>query len=359
VPAFKDFRHVLDLKHIDAVQIATPDHWHAIPAVLACRAGKHVYLEKPLAHNVLEGKAIVKAARESGVVFLVGTQQRSAPHIQEATKIVKGGILGKVHQVRVWNFANRMPDGIGWEPDSPVPDGLDWDFYLGPAPLVPFNRKRFLFNFREFTDYAGGRITDFGVHRFDSVHEILGVDAPRRIAAEGGRFALGGMGDQPDLLLVTYEYPGFLMTYEASLINAFGAVGRLTAGRTYHGARGKEDRPNGMAFHGTEGTLFVDRGGYELIPEYGRNIQHLQGNAADASRLHAEHFIRCLRGAEKPRCDALVGHRSTLVAHLGNIACRTGAKLEWDSTGEDFVGAPEASKLLGRKARKPWDLVKI
>lgn len=360
---YKDFRRALERKDVDAIHIGTPDHWHAIPAVLACEAGKHVYVEKPLSHNILEGKAIVKAARASGKVFLTGTQQRSAPHFAEVAEIVQGGRLGEVRFVRVWNYANRMPDGIGTAPDEPAPPGLDWDFFLGPAPSVPYNRKRYLNTYREFSDYAGGRITDFGVHRFDTVHQIMGVDRPRSVCATGGRFALGGMGDHPDCLQVTYEYPKFVLSYEASLINSFGAMGRTTPDMHYYGARGGENRPNGMAFHGTRGTLLADRVGYEIIPERRRNVEsgleRMHQNSREATALHAQHFIRCVRDGEKPRCDAEVGHRSSLIAHLGNISYRVGKKLQWDAEKEDFIDAPDASRLLGRKARKPWDLISV
>lgn len=354
-----DFRQVLERKDIDAVHIATPDHWHAIPAVLACQAGKHVYCEKPLSHNILEGKAIVKAASAAGRVFLTGTQQRSAPHFAELAEMVRSRAIGKIHLVRVWNYTNRMPDGIGTAPDEPVPPGLDWDFYLGPAPYVPFNRKRFLGTYREFSDYAGGRITDFGVHRFDTVHQILGADTPRTVSAAGGRFALAGMGDHPDCLQATYEYPGFVLSYETSSINAFGAMGRTTPGMRYYGARAGENRPNGMAFYGTEGTILADRVGYEILPERRARsrLQRAHRNASEATALHAEHFVRCIRSGETPRCDAGVGHRSSLVAHLGNIAYRTGRKLTWDAEIENLIDAPDASRLLGRKARKPWDLL--
>ncbi len=370
---FKDFRTVLELKHIDAVHVATPDHWHAVPTVMACQAGKHVYVEKPLAHNVQEGQAMVRAARKAGVVVLTGTQQRSAPHVAEAAQIIQSGRLGEVRYVRVWNYINTAPDGIGEAPDSPVPPGLDWDFYLGPAPLVPFNRKRFLGTFRYFSDYAGGRITDFGVHRFDTVHQIMGADGPVSAAAAGGRFTVKGMGDYPDLLQVTYEYPGFVLSYEMVSMNGFGAVGRITPGMTYYGAGGGENRPNGMAFYGSSGTLIADRLGYEIIPETERHaaaeryfepvqarpveLKRRHRTSADATAAHARHFIRCLRAGEPPRCDALVGHRSTLVAHLGNIAYRTGRKLRWDAARETLLNAPEASRLLGREARKPWDLI--
>ena len=264
--AYQDFRRLLERKDIDAVHIATPDHWHAAITVLACQAGKDVYVEKPLAHNVREGRAMVAAARRYKRIVQAGTQHRSAPHLREVEKIVQSGELGKVNWVRVWNYANRYPVGIGHEADSEAPAGLDWDFYLGPAPSVPFNRKRFLVTYRWFWDYSGGYITDFGTHRLDTVHQVMNVTAPTTVAASGGRFSLRDDGEIPDVLQVTYEYPGFVMSYESCLLNAHGVGGR-TPGMQYYNARGTEDRPNGMAFYGTRGALYADRVGYEIYPE--------------------------------------------------------------------------------------------
>jgi len=358
----RDFRDVLEQKDIDAVHIATPDHWHAIPTVLACQAGKHVYIEKPLAHNILEGKAMVEAARNSKVIVLSGTQQRSAPHFAELAQIVRSGQVKDIRYVRVWNFANRAPDGLGTEPDSEPPADLDWDFYLGPAPKVPFNRKRFLSSFRSFRDYATGRITDYGTHRFDTVHQIMGAERPLTVSASGGRFVVKGMGDQPDLQQVTYEYPDFVLSYEMCEFNAHGLGGRSTPGMRYYGADGLENRPNGMAFYGSNATIFADRIGYEIIPEDkfaagpgAMKRRHL--NVEGSTDRHAAHFIGTIRDGEKPNADCLIGHRSTIVPLLGNIALEVGRKLRWDSVREDFVGDPEASRLLGRKARKPWDMI--
>lgn len=369
----RDYRRVIEDRDVDAVHIATPDHWHALPAVEAIRAGKHVYVEKPLGHNVLEGKAMVKAAAESKAVFLTGTQHRSQPHFMELAELVQGGGLRDVHFVRVWNYANLMPSGPGRKPDSDPPSGLDWDFYLGPAPWVPFNEMRFLRTYRHFFDYAGGWITDFGTHRFDTVHQIMARDQPQTVTAAGGRFAVSGMGDQPDLLQVTYEYPGFVLSYETCNINSFGSVGRLVPGMPLHGARDAENRPNGMAFHGSNGTVVADRLGYELIPETGpyggslsnrdafvpSGLKRMHKSGAEPSALHAEHFVRCIRDGEAPRSDAVTGHRSSLVAHLGNIAYKAGRKLVWDAGQEDFVNDPLASRMLGRKARKPWDAISL
>lgn len=361
--AYADFRKVLDDKDIDVVLIATPDHWHAIPAILACEAGKDVYVEKPLAHNVREGRAMVAAARRHNRIVQTGTQQRSAPHFAEVARIIQGGELGDVRFVRVWNFSNMTPDGIGREADSEVPEGLDWEMYLGPAPRVPFNRKRFLGTFRWFWDYAGGTITDFGTHRFDTVHQIMGVDAPEKVSASGGRFTLRDAGEMPDVLQVTYDYPGFVLSYEASNLSAHGLGGR-TAGMRYYNARGAEDRPNGMAFYGTNGALFADRIGYEIYPDFKRpgnepRIRARRMNTTDATELHARNFVEAVRSRRRPAADVETGHRSTLVGHLGNIAFKTGRKLKWDAGRESFVQDAEADRLLGRTARKPWDLIRV
>lgn len=352
--AYRDFRRLLERKDIDAVLIATPDHWHAMTTVLACQAGKDVYVEKPLAHNIREGRAMVEAARRYRRVVQAGTQHRSAPHFAEVARIVQSGALGEVRFVRVWNYVNMSPNGIGSAPDAPVPEGLDWDFYLGPAPRVPFNPKRFLSTFRFFRDYAGGYITDYGTHRFATVHQVMGADAPRTVAASGGRFCLGGAGDVPDILQVTYEYPGFVMSYEACLLNGHGVGGR-TPGMNYYNARGTEDRPHGMAFYGTNGALFADRIGYEIYPE--RALERKFMNARDATALHAANFVDCVRSRKAPAAEVEIGHRATVIGHLGNIAFQTGRKLHWDPAKEDLPREPEAAKLLSREARKPWNLI--
>src|SRR5439155_5144493 len=262
----KDFRGLLEQDDLGAVLIATPDHWHAIPTVLACQAGKDVYVEKPLAHNIREGRAMVKAARRHHRVVQMGAQQRSAPHYAEVARTIQSGDLGQVHFVRIWNYTNMHPNGIGRAPDSDPPAGVDWDMYLGPAPYVPFNKNRFVNTYRWFWDYGGGLVTDFGIHRFDSLHQIMNVDAPLSVTASGGRYALTDGAETPDVVQVTYQYPRFILSYEASMLNAHGTGGR-TPGRKYYQARGAEDRPHGEAYYGTNGTLIVDRLGFEIYPE--------------------------------------------------------------------------------------------
>lgn len=369
---FSDFRRLLEMKDIDAVLIATPDHWHAIPAVLACQAGKDVYVEKPAGHNVREGRLMVEAARRHGRVMQVGTQHRSAPHYAEAAQVLRSGLLGPVRFVRIWNYVNMHPNGIGRTEDTDPPPGADWDFFLGPAPLVPFNRARFVNTYRWFWDYGGGLVTDFGVHRFDSLHQLMGTDAPVTISASGGRFDIRDGAETPDMVQITYEYPGFVLSYEATLLNGLGS-GIRSPGRNYYQMRGAVDRPHGEAFYGTNGTLFSDRIGFEILPELkmtsgpgavGRGMRvegfrmvEKSGVGRDCTDLHVKNFIECVRSRARPVADIEIGHRASIVGHLGNIAYRTGRKLRWNAASEEISGDPEASKFLWRIPRKKWDVI--
>jgi predicted dehydrogenase len=362
---FRDFRRLLELKDIDAVMVSTPDHWHAAATVLACQAGKDVYVEKPASLTVREGRVMVDAARRHNRIVQVGTQHRSAPHFRRIAEMIQGGEIGKVNFVRVWNYSNRTPGGIGRKPEQAPPEGLDWDMYLGPSPNVPFNPNRFLVTYRYFFDYSGGYITDFGNHRLDTMQQIMGVSAPLAVAASGGRFVIQDDGDVPDFMTVTYEYDGFIATYEGSNLNGHGMGGR-TPGHRYYNAIGEWDQPNGIAFHGTEGTIFAERIGWEVFPEPvtprrkpAKPVKRMWENVEEPTKAHAANFVECVRSRKAPSADVEIGHRSTSMALLGNIALKTGKKLRWDAQREDFVDAPDASALLTRQLRKPWDLIQL
>ncbi|MGA2135372.1 MAG: Gfo/Idh/MocA family oxidoreductase [Bryobacteraceae bacterium] len=369
-----DFRRLLEMRAIDAVQISTPDHWHAIATVLALEAGKHVYVEKPFALTIREGRAMVEAARRTGRILYPGTQHRSAPHIAEAARMVQNGEIGEVSLVRVWNSGNIAPDLMKKQPDSDPPAGLDWDFYSGPSPLAPFNRRRFLTTYRVFYDYAGGYITDYGNHRVDSVHQIMNATGPHTISAVGRRLCPENAGDIFDLHVVTYQYPGFVMEYVANWVNSNGVGGR-SPGMNYYGMRGAYNRPHGFAFYGTKAALYVDRIGYETFPELEPgapyetpapgegNVKYRTGRkqfqGADATSLHAQNFIQQVRIGHKGAVDEMTGHHATMACHLGTIAAKTGRTLHWDAQKEDFENDPEASKLLTRELRKPYDLIRL
>jgi len=369
--AVQDFRRLLDRSDIDAVVVATPDHWHASIAVLAARAGKDVFIEKPLSHNIREGQAMVRAARETGRILMAGLQHRSAPHFAECAQMVASGALGEVRYVRIWNTVNFTPQGIGHDADCAPPPGLDWDLYLGPAPNVPYNCKRFLATFRWFFDYSGGYITDFGTHRFDTVHQIMRATGPLTINATGRRYSVNDAGDIPDVLQVTYEYPGFTLSYEGLMMNGFGIP--TNGRRRFYNTRGGFDRPNGIAFYGTNGTIFADRIGYELYPEIddggmwplsaptpdAYRLQYKVRQSADATRVHAQRFIHILRTRDLPEdVSVLTGHRATVAPLLGNISYKTGEKLRWDPEKEQLLNPSKtAQSHLAREPRKPWNLI--
>jgi predicted dehydrogenase len=352
---YPDFRKLLDDREIDAVIIATPDHWHAAMLILACDAGKDIYLEKPVVYRVGEAKAMVVAVRRNSRIVQIGTQHRAANHIAEAAKLVQGGKIGEVHFVRVWNY---MSVSFGNAPvaDSAPPADLDWDAWLGPAPNVPFNRNRL--NYRSFMDYTNGIISDYGNHRFDSVHQIMGVETPLAVSSSAVRFNKSMAGDIYDMQTATYEYPNFILNYEACNYNGHGLGGR-TAGMRYYGMRGSDDRPHGMAFYGTEAALFVDRIGMELYPEPKGKIEKIKVNEDEPTPLHTKYFIDNVRSRKDPFANIEVGVRATTVSCIGNVAYWTGRKLHWDTESGTFKQDAEANKHLFRAYRKPWDLVKF
>ena len=369
---FSDFRKLLELKEIDAVVVATPDHWHALPTILACEAGKDVYVEKPLAHNIYEGQKMVDTARKHHRVVQMGTQQRSGKHYAEAFQLLRNGKIGKISRIATWNFGNESPHGIGNPPNEPPPAGLDWDMYLGAAPLVPFNQNRFIGYFRWFWDYSGGMMTDWGTHHLDSVHMALGVKAPQAVSAAGGKYVLQDNRETPDTLEVTYEYSDFILTFSHRVVN-----GRSCQGRSY-----------GIEFYGTDGTLFIDRSGYEIYPEtriseekpLSAYQQHLRndanplqswernrkrfpgrtpmvvGEGSEQHLAHVRNFLDCVKSRQQPVSNVEQGHRSTTAAHLGNIALHTGRKIHWDAEKEQVIDDGEANKMLRRQYRKPWEV---
>jgi predicted dehydrogenase len=351
---YKDFRQILDRKDIDVVIVGTPDHWHALPTVEACKAGKDVYVEKPISTVLEEGKRMVEAARKYDRVVQVGTQQRSGIHFQKAVELVQAGMIGKISFVRTWNYSNEYPQGIGNPADSDPPAGLDWDLWLGPAPKRPFNWNRFGMGdrwstFRYFWDYAGGFMTDWGVHLLDIVQWAMKVEGPNVITASGGKFYIQDNADCPDTLQVTYEYPGFVCTYENRWNNGNSMYG--------HGY--------GIEYHGTDGTLFLDRGGFQVYPEKrGQGKEQVERTAEikmqEVNNSHFDHlrnFLDCVKSRRQPVSDIEIGHRSTSACLLGNVAYRSKERLVWDAANQRLVqGSAKAKELLGREYRAPWKL---
>ncbi len=338
---YGDFRALLDEPDIDAVMIATPDHWHPLMTIAACEAGKDVYVEKPLANSIEECNAMVAAAKHFGSVVQVGQWQRSGPHWDEAIAIVHSGELGKIRTAKAWAYQGWMTN-IPRRPDEAPPPGVDYDLWLGPAPQRPFNPNRFHFNFRWFWDYAGGLMTDWGVHLVDTVLYGMQAVAPRAVLSAGGAFAYpdGGM-ETPDTQQAIFEYDDFSMLWEHAAGIDNGPYGR----------------DHGVAFIGNNGTLVVDRQGWQIIPE-GEKVEAVPVQAARESGFnrHTRNFIDCIKSRAEPACPPRTAWLAAVNAHLGNVAFRTGRKVYWDQESLSFPGDDEANALIRSSYRRPWKL---
>ncbi len=338
----KDFRRVIDRDDVDVVLVATPDHWHALPTIQACDAGKDVYVEKPLAKSIGEGRAMLNAVQRNGSVVQMGTQWRSGDHYREAIEFVHSGRLGRIRQVRAWAYLDWV-GGIGSPPDGPPPAGVDYDMWLGPAPKRPFNPNRFHFNFRWFWDYAGGLMTDWGVHLLNICLWGMGPEWPDRVVSYGGKLVIDDNTETPDTQTTLYKFPGYNLIFEHQLKSGLGPNGR----------------PHGMQFTGMNGTLTIDQGGWEVVPEPKKKdlmppIKKPAGR--DARPAHVRNFLDCVKSREAPVENLELGHFVSAVAHLGNIAFRSGSEITWDAGKETIQGPPEAKTLITTPYRAPWKL---
>ena len=321
----KDFRRLLDDKSIDAVTIAAPDHWHGLMAVMACQAGKDVYVEKPASHNIVEGRRMVEAARKYSRVVQVGTQRRSSPWIAEAVERVKGGGVGKVGMARAWIHQKRP--NIGHGKPGPVPPGVDYAMWQGPAPDRPFYANRFHYNWHWFWNWSTGELGNNGIHGVDVARWGLGVDAPLSVVSGGGKFVFDDDQEVPDTQITTWAFPDTCLVYEHRMWS-----NHPTEGSGF-----------GIAFYGDKGTLIVSEKGWHI--EDGDGSKSKPG--PDGQDLHVRNFLDCIKSREKPNAEIEIGHLSTRLCHLGNIAFRVGKKLNFDADRETFHDS-QADALLAR-----------
>jgi len=327
----KDFRRALEDKAVTALVIGAPDHWHAPATIWGCQAGKHVYVEKPASHNLREGRLMVAAARKHDRVVQMGTQRRSGASFQSAAEFVRAGKLGKVPFARTWIAGNRP--SIGKKQDAPVPAGVDYDLWLGPAPERPFNPNRFHYNWHWNWDYGTGELGNNGIHALDVVRMVLGLDAPQRVTAGGGKYFYDDDQQTPDTLVATFDFPGTCVTWEH---------------RLWSKTRGEE---GWITLFGERGTLVFDSKGWHVIDGV-----EASDKAAEIERPHLRNFLDCIKSGKRPNADIEEGHKSTRLCHLGNIAYRLGRSLRFDAKEETIVGDDEANKLLGRRYRKGYEI---
>lgn len=365
-----DYRRILDRKDIDAVFIATTQHWHGLPHIHACQAGKHIFIEKPLSHTVAEGRAMVAAVKKHGVIAVMGTQQRAGAHYQKAVEIVQSGRLGKIGLVECWNYSDRK-ERAGRFPDSEPPPGCHWDLWLGPAPYVPFNEARL--NHGWWFDYSGGVLTNWGPHHFDIVLWAMGTKHPRTAVATGGKLIIDDLADTYDTLEASWEFPGFILTY------------RHRGFSNFHHLQSRP-RHHGICFYGKQATLVLDRFGYEIYsntsdgkhgiydfplrpPEEKMDgIPYASARGAREGEIDPKGaqdgpfqrmFLDCVKEGKQPSLDIEDSYQATVWCLLGNIAYLTRRRIGWDSDNESIPGDEEAARLLARPRRKGYELPEV
>lgn len=348
--AYRDYRELLAAAQADVAIVATPDHWHALPAIAAVEAGCHVYVEKPVSHTLLEGRAMVAAARRHGKAMQVGTHRRVSPHNLSAMQFLREGHLGEIGMVRC--FVHSRGGGERPQDNEPPPNGLDWDFWCGPAPLRPYNRRIHPRGFRQFLDYANGQLGDWGIHWLDQVLWWSEEQWPRTVFAAGGRKLTGApvndgrqqTSDAPDSMVVTYGFESFTCTWEH----------RQFAGND------AEKHNLGVYFYGTRGTLHLGwQDGWTFYPARNRDdARHEdarlnQPDGQNIAELWAD-LLHSIQTGEPAACDIEHGHRASSLCHLGMMSLKLGRSLSWDGQAERCVGDDEANGLLQRAYRGPW-----
>lgn len=331
---FGDYRQMLEDQGIDAVLITTPDHWHARMTIDSCASGKDVYCEKPLSLTIAEGRRMVNAAREHKRIVQTGSQQRSAAEFWQACMLVRNGVIGDVKEVLVGIPDPNHPGSLGKV--EPVPPQLNYDMWLGPAPLKPYHSKRVHYNFRFWWDYSGGQMTNFGAHHLDIAQWGLGMDQSGPVAVEGtAEF-------HPQMLHEVTEKCRLVYTYANGV--------KMTLGQ------GQKDIPGGTTFIGTNGRVYVNRGKVVAEP---MDLANASLDAPEMIQLyrsldHTKNFLECIKSRELPICDVEIGHRSATVCHLGNMVARLGRPVKWDPATETCPGDAEAQAMTDREYRAPW-----
>ena len=339
-----DFRTLLDRGDVDALAVATPDHWHAPATIMACVAGKDVYVEKPCSHNIIEGRLAVEAARKHQRIVQHGTQLRSAPHYEQAWELIRKGAIGKPLMVKAIN--NQRRGRVEIQPDSDVPDGVDYDLWLGPAEKRPFNRNRFHSSWHWMWDFGTGDLGNDGVHQIDLGRWALGLGAPNAVSCSGAK--LGSKGDAqetPDAMVVTWEYDDLLYVFEQRDFTPYRMQGHRL--------------DNDNIIYGDEGFMMVDRDGYRIFYRHERGPEFFESWVDMPT--HYQNFIDCVKNRRQDQlvADIEEGHYSAMLCHLGNISYRTGRRLQFDPETETFPGDDEANAHLGRDYRTGYELPAI
>lgn len=349
-----DFRKILDDPEVHGVVMGTPDHWHALGTILACQAGKDVYVEKPTSHNIWESRKMIEAARKYNRVVQVGAQNRSAEYCHKAFEYVHSADFGDIHFVRVLN--SKLRSTIGRQPDQPEPPaGVDYDMWLGPAPMRPFNENHFHYAWHWFWAYSGGDIINDGVHQMDIARWMIDKTYPKSVMSAGGIYFYDDDQETPDTHTANWDFDGLTMAFEQTLWSPYMK-------KTPMEMRDKDILPTWpfsgtrIEVYGTKQMMFLGRhgGGWEAYDADGKSVAIQHGGFTASNDGHIANFVDCIRSREMPSGDIEKLHYSTLLCHYGNIAYRVGRKLHIDPATEGFVNDDEANALVKRPYREPW-----
>jgi predicted dehydrogenase len=372
--AYNDFRKMYENKDIQGVLVATPDHWHALHTIMACEAGKDVYVEKPMTLFIDEGKWMVQAARKYSRIVVVGTQRRHSKGVRDSREAVASGVLGKIHSIRFASYRNIYP-GFGITPVTEPPAGFDYDMWLGPAEKKLYTAHRGIYHFRWFWDYSGGQMTNLGAHLIDQILYVMNAKGPTAVTSMGGRFALEDDGETPDLQDALWTFPGFTMSCAIREANAMRA----------------DASARGILLLGTKGTMVL-AGNYEILPESRidpvNDIPRFSGHPVggpvysntkpapwiaaskgagtesdprygfggeDTLAMNKQDWINSMRSRKRPFCDVEEGHRVSIACHLANMSLKLGRTIRWDPEKEEAVGDREAAAMCVKEYRAPWD----
>jgi predicted dehydrogenase len=343
----KDFRRILELKDVDAITIATPDHWHAPMAIAALQAGKHVYVEKPCSHNAAEGEMLVRAQQKYQKLVQMGTQQRSSPHTIEIVEKIHAGIIGRPYFAKAWYSNVRKSIGVG--KDAPVPPQLDWDLWQGPAPRRPYRDNVQPYNWHWFRIYGTGETLNNGTHEVDVCRWALDVDYPERVSSSGGRYQFKDDWQFYDTLVTSFAYQDKMISWE----------GKSCQGMKYYG------RDRGSTIMGTTGTVLLDRNGYEIYDLQGKKTSEFRSGGTSSSSdvvardsmtdAHFANFIAGIRSDEKLNAPVSVGNISVTMLQISNIAWEVNRELHLDTKDGRIQGDPDAMKMWGREYENGWE----
>jgi len=344
---YSDYREMVERDDVDAVIIATPPHWHTLPAIAACEAKKDIYLQKPMTLHLGESLAVKNAVKKHGVITQIGTQIHAGENYRRIVELIRSGNLGKTSVVRTFNVMNQGPQGVGRNPNTTPPDGMDWNFWVGPAPMRPYNAilASNSYNHGSWMDFSGGWTPGMAPHIIDLPIWALELDYPTNVSCSGGRYVVDDDGDAYDTQEILWQYPNMTMTWMSTLANSYG----------FDLGSGRPSRRLGIYFHGSNGTMYCNYGMHKIVPE-GNRMEGLEPpeKSIPPSPGHEREWLDCIKSRAQPSCSVFYHAKVDVPLVLGNLSYKLGRSIAFDPKTEQIIGDPEAAKAAVPEYREPW-----